>query len=150
MRHRKLVPKSANKTNVLINKKHSMKYFFVIIGLIFSFYCTSQTEKILSETLTTNEYEFLNANLNTEIYTYDFTNKKVAFFSSPGGKVLRSKIDFFRIENGKTIGAEYFDIVIFNEKQKMKHGYDVAVIYENKNNKPKISNKLKRLVRKNN
>lgn len=126
-----------------------MKYFFVIIGLIFSFSCIAQTEKILSETLTTDEYEILNSNLNKEIYTYDFTNKKVAFFSSLSGTVLLSKNDFFRIENGNTIGAEYFDIVIFNEKQKTKHGYDVAVIYENKNNKPKISNKLKRLVRKN-
>ncbi len=127
-----------------------MKHFIVIIGLILSFSCFAQTEKILRETLTKDEYEFLNSNLNREIYAYDFTNKKVVFFSSPGGTVLRSKSDFFRRENGKTIGFEYFDIVIFNKKQKAKHGYDVAVIYGSKNNHPKISNKLKRLVRKNN
>jgi len=127
-----------------------MKYFIVIIGLVFSFSCIAQTEKILNETLTKDEYEFLNSNLNTEKYTFDFTNKKVAFFSSPGGTVLRSKSDFFQIEDGNTIGIEYFDIVIFNEKQKAKHGFDVAVIYGSKNNQPKISNKLKRLVRKNN
>ncbi|WP_044206982.1 hypothetical protein [Flammeovirga sp. OC4] len=127
-----------------------MKYSIVIIGLVFSYSCFAQTGKILSETLTKNEYKFLNSNLNTEKYTYDFTNKKVAFFSSPGGTVLRSKSDFFRTEDGITVGVEYFDIVIFNEKQKAKHGFDVAVVYGSKNNQPKVSNKLKRLVRKNN
>lgn len=127
-----------------------MKLFIVIIGLLFSISCIAQTDKILSETLTKDEYEFLNSNLNTEKYTYVFTNKKVAFFSSPGGTVICSKYDFFHIEDGKTIGVKHFDIVIFNEKQKAKHGYDVAVIYESKNNQPKISNKLNRLVRKNN
>jgi hypothetical protein len=125
-----------------------MKHFIIIFGFVFSFSCIAQQEKILSETLTKDQYEFLNSNLNTEIYTYNFTNKKVAFFSSLGGTNLHSKNDFFRIENGKTINIEHFDIVIFNEKQKAKHGYDVAVIYESKNNRPKISNKLKRLVGK--
>ncbi|MBD0404085.1 hypothetical protein [Flammeovirga sp. EKP202] len=127
-----------------------MKYCIVIIGLVFSYSCFAQAEKIVSETLTKNEYEFLNSNLNTEKYTYDFTNKKVAFFSSPGGTVLRSKSEFFRTEDGITVGVEYFDIVIFNEKQKAKHGFDVAVVYDSKNNQPKVSNKLKRLMRKNN
>lgn len=127
-----------------------MRYYIAIIGLLISFSCFGQIDSILNEALDKEEYEFLNSNLDTEKYSFDFTDKKVAFFSSPGGTVLRSKSDFFRIEDGELMGVEYFDIVIFNEKQKAKHGYDVAVIYGSKNNQPKISNKLKRLVRKNN
>jgi len=127
-----------------------MKYYIAIIGLLISFSCFGQIDSILNETLDKKEYVFLNTNLDNEKYNYDFTDKKVAFFSSPGGTVLRSKSDFFRIEEGKIVGFKYFDIVIFNAKQKAKHGYDVAVIYESKNTQPKISNKLKRLVRKNN
>lgn len=127
-----------------------MKYILAIFGVVFTLSCLGQTERILNETLDKSEYKFLNDNLDSEKYTYDFTDKKVGFFSSPGGTVLRSKSDFFRTEIDKIIEPPFFSIVIFTENQKSKHGYDVAVIYESKNLQPKISNKLKRIVRTNN
>jgi hypothetical protein len=112
--------------------------------------CFGQTNDILNESLSKKEYEYLNNNLDSSRFSYNFTNKKVAFFSSPGGTILRSKNDFFQTDKNDNYITSFFSIVIFNEKQKSNHGYDVAVIYESKNMNPKVSNKLKRLVRKNN
>lgn len=127
-----------------------MRFIITILGFIFIHTCFGQTKDILNESLTKKEYEYLNNNLDSSRFSYNFSNKKVVFFSSPGGTVLRSKSDFFRKGKDNKYVIPFYSIIIFNNRQKSKHGYDVAVIYESKNIRPKVSNKLKRLIRKNN
>ena len=55
--------------------------------------------------------KFISIVRTVEKYNFDFTNRKIAFFSSPAGTVLRSKEDFFQYENGEIIGRRYFEIV---------------------------------------
>lgn len=126
-----------------------MKNVFLGLILFLSFKSTAQIDSILRETLTEQESDYLNRHLNRQFYNFDFKAKKVAFFSSPGGTTITSKSGFFIYENDSIYSNnKFFDIVIFNESQKSKHGYDVAMIYLSKNNRPKVSNKLKRMVRK--
>jgi len=125
-----------------------VKNIILFFGLFLTISCSAQIDSILIETLTEQEYSYLNLNLNRDKYDFDFKDKKVAFFNSPGGTVIRSKSYFFEIENDTVRGSGPFDIVVFADSQKAKHGYDVAVIYGSKNFQPKISNKLKRMVRK--
>ena len=124
-----------------------MRFINTILGFIFMHTCFGQTNDILNESLSKKEYEYLNNNLDSSRFSYNFSNKKVAFFSSPGGTVLCSKSDFFRKDKDNKYVIPFYSIVIFNDRQKSKHGYDVAVIFESKNLKPKVSNKLRRLVR---
>jgi hypothetical protein len=68
---------------------------------------------------------------------YDFTSKKVAFYTGSGGGARRSKDDFLPIcraidEDEEYDPISYFTprIYIFNEKEKARtDGYDAVIIY---------------------
>lgn len=120
-----------------------MNRYWVFVWLVlFPWVGKAQIDSILAETLTDVEVQILNERLNKDKYDFDFSGKKVAFFSSPGGVVMRSKKDYFYYDD------QSFSLVFFTEKQKSKHGYDVAVVYISKNAEPNISNRLKRYVRR--
>lgn len=69
--------------------------------------------------------------------TYDFTSKKVAFYTGSGAGARKSKGEFLPIcraidENDEYEPTSYFTprIYIFNEKEKTKaDGYDAVIVY---------------------
>jgi hypothetical protein len=58
-----------------------MKNSLVLIGLILTLNCSAQIDLILKEHLTEQEYSYLNAHLNRDLYNFDFTNKKLHFLT---------------------------------------------------------------------
>lgn len=82
------------------------------------------------------ESEYFNIKFEKRRGDFDFKNKKVAFFNSSGGGVLKSKIDYFRTEADRyrrDYSSNFASLVLFNEQQKQENGgYDAVVYYWSK------------------
>lgn len=124
-------------------------YLFIIMITMFSFDSYAQVYNIIinkndsmptlvrncinmDDVLTDEEGEFLNKVAQINNVDFDFIHKKIAFFNSPGGKVLHNKNDFFsQYTNGrKTMIAV---LVIFSRQESLDaNNYDAAFVYDSK------------------
>ena len=88
-------------------------------------------------TLNICESKYLNFNYQTIKSTFDFHGKRVAFFKGNAGTIKSTKKEYFdRIKyfvNQKGYLPLCTDqLVIFNEDQVAKTGYDAAIVYQSK------------------
>ena len=86
--------------------------------------------------LNQSESEYFNAKFQKERKDFDFRNRKVAFFNSPGGSVMKGKIDYFTTEKdrySRGYSGNQASLIIFNEKEKTEaNGYDAVINYWSK------------------
>lgn len=82
------------------------------------------------------EIEYFNAKFQKERQDFDFTDKRIAFFSSSGGGVRRDKKDYFSTEKDRCLrdySSNQASLIIFNEQQKQDSGgYDAVIYYWSK------------------
>lgn len=82
------------------------------------------------------EVEYFNVKFEKERGNFNFSNKKVAFFNSPGGSVMTDKVDYFILEKdrlSRSYTSNFASLIIFNKQQKEKNGgYDAVVYYWSK------------------
>ena len=115
-----------------------------VLCLAFSNSIAQETRHLYEDTLSIDEQNTLNEIFKDYRGEKDFSQMKIAFFSSPGGTVQRfhedyfSVVEFKHLDNGLGLGY----LIFFSDIEKEKHGYDVAIVYESKNNQPRLNRRM--------
>ncbi len=116
-----------------------MKRFVIIFLLLVTciYSCSQPKRNTMCDSIDPKEAVLLNKLALKHGITYDFTFKKVAFYTGPGAGARKSKGDFLPIcraidEDDEYDTTSYFTprIYIFNEKEKTKaDDYDAVIVY---------------------
>jgi len=82
------------------------------------------------------EVEYFNAKFAESRGEFDFTDKKTAFFYSPGGSNISTKQVYFQVEKDRFIrgySSNLSDLIIFDEKERIESGgYDAVIVFWSK------------------
>ena len=114
------------------------RFAFILLLLMPCIYSFSQSKRNTKcDFIDFKEAVWLNKLALKHGITYDFTSKKVAFYTGSGAGARKSKGEFLPIcraidENDEYEPTSYFTprIYIFNEKEKTKaDGYDAVIVY---------------------
>jgi hypothetical protein len=113
--------------------------------------CLTEVGKDTASTLNISESKFLNFCFQKEKGTFDFCEKKMAFFKGNIGTIKSTKKEYFDVEKQLIQDGFYpsprGQIIIFDENESKKTGYDVVFIVYNKKYLTK-KEVIKRLSRK--
>jgi hypothetical protein len=117
---------------------------FNLVCFAFSIVNAQQERQLYEDSLSVEERIVLNEIFKDYRGEKDFNNLKVAFFSSPGGTVQRFHEHYFEVLDLNDLNTRHplGNLIFFTEKEKAKHGYDVAIIYVSKNNQPRLNRRL--------
>lgn len=130
------------------------KLFSLFTFLILCFYSDSHPPKdTMCDYINDKEAVWLNKLASLHGIEYDFTGKKVAFYTGPGAGARRSKEDF--LSKCRNIDEEYNPnafytprIYIFNEEEKKKSDeYDAVIVYGSVKQLPSKKTLIRRLHR---
>jgi len=139
---------------ILFNKKIMKKLFSLFTFLILCFYSDSQSQKdTMCDYINDKEAVWLNKLASLHGIEYDFTYKKVAFYTGEGAGARRNKEDFLpkchHIDDGYNPNAFYSPrIYIFNEEEKKKADeYDAVIVYGSVKQFPSKKTLIRRLHR---
>ena len=114
------------------------RFVFILLFLVPCIYSCSQPKRnTMRDSIGSQEAALLNKLALKHGITFDFTFKKVAFYTGSGAGARRSKGDFLPIcraidENDEYDSTSYFTprIYIFDENEKSKaDGYDAVIVY---------------------
>ncbi|MBK7103679.1 MAG: hypothetical protein IPH62_00130 [Ignavibacteriae bacterium] len=114
-----------------------MKIYFIILLLLIYNKTYSQDFNLLgldsNLVLTKYESDYFNNSFQKERKSFDFTNKKIGFFTGTEGQHLITKRDYFdsikdRLDR-QYDNLSYDQLVILNEAEKIKSGGFDAVIF---------------------
>lgn len=139
---------------ILFNKKIMKKLFSLFTFLILCFYSDSQSQKdTMCDYINDKEAVWLNKLASLHGIEFDFTGKKVAFYTGSGADARRSKEDF--LSKCRNIDDEYNPnafytprIYIFNEEEKKKADeYDAVIVYGSVKQLPSKKTLIRRLHR---
>lgn len=110
----------------------------------FSFSNAQESRHLYEDTLSADQKNILNEVFKDSRGNNDFAQMKVAFFASSGGTIQRFHEHYFEILdlNDLNTNNPLGNLIFFTEKEKEKHGYDVAIVYLSKNIQPKLNKKL--------
>ena len=134
-----------------------MKYItFLVIFMCFMNINARSKKSAVSDSITSEEAAILNIVASKHGVKYDFSSKKVAFYTGPGGDARRSKYDFLPIcraidEDGEYDPTSYFTprIYLFDEEEKSKaDGYDAVIVYGSVKQFPSKKALIRRLHRR--
>lgn len=79
------------------------------------------------------ESEYFNAKFQKKRKNFDFSNKRIAFFTGSGGSGYSNKISYFDIEKDRyshNYSSNFSSIIILNENEKIDSGgFDAIIIY---------------------
>lgn len=139
---------------ILFNKKIMKKLFSLFTFLILCFYSDSQSQKdTMCDYINDKEAVWLNKLASLHGIEYDFTGKKVAFYTGEGAGARRNKEDFLpkchHIDDGYNPNSFYTPrIYIFNEEEKKKADeYDAVIVYGSVKQLPSKKTLIRRLHR---
>lgn len=96
--------------------------------------CLEEMGKDTLPTLNVCESEYLNLSYQKDKGTFDFCGKKVAFFKGNTGTIKSTKKEYFDVEKLFIYQKESFyntgsgQLIIFNENEVNKTGYDAVII----------------------
>jgi len=98
--------------------------------------CLTEMGKDSISTLNVCESKFLNFCFQKEKGTFDFCGKKMAFFKGNIGTIKSTKKEYFDVEK-QLIHKGFYpsprgQLIIFDEEEAKKTGYDVVFIAYNK------------------
>jgi len=115
--------------------------------------CLPEIGKANDSALNDCEGKILNYKFFRHRGSFDFTGKRVAFFSGNTGTVRRSPKDYFEGTKrsyekwGIVFRAKYDYIVFFDEEEAKQTGYDAVIIWGSK--KPLTKGRARALLKKN-
>ena len=139
---------------ILFNKKIMKKLLFLFTFLILCFYSVSHPQRdTMCDYIDDKEAILLNKLASAHGIEYDFTYKKVAFYTGEGAGARRNKEDFLpkchHIDDGYNPNAFYSPrIYIFNEEEKKKADeYDAVIVYGSVKQFPSKKTLIRRLHR---
>lgn len=139
---------------ILFNKKIMKKLLFLSTFLILCFYSVSHPKRdTMCDYIDDKEAILLNKLASAHGIEYDFTYKKVAFYTGEGAGARRNKEDFLpkchHIDDGYNPNAFYSPrIYIFNEEEKKKSDeYDAVIVYGSVKQLPSKKTLIRRLHR---
>lgn len=99
--------------------------------------CLIEVGKSTVSTINVCESKYLNYLFQKEKGTFDFCNKKVAFFKGNAGTIQSTKKDFFDkekdfidIKGFLPLGSS--QLIIFNEDEAKQVGYNAVIIFSSK------------------
>ena len=132
-----------------------MKYItFLVIFMCFMNINARSKKSVVSDSITSEEAVILNIVASKHGVKYDFSSKKVAFYTGPGSGARTNKHSFFSECN--SIKNYYPDaiapmtqIYIFDNEEKSKaDGYDVVIVYGSVKQFPSKKALIRRLHRR--
>ena len=139
---------------ILFNKKIMKKLLFLFTFLILCFYSVSHPKRdTMCDYIDDKEAILLNKLASAHGIEYDFTYKKVAFYTGPGAGARTDKRHYFS-ECGNI--KEYYtdalapmtQIYIFDENEKARaKGYDAVIVYGSVKQFPSKKTLIRRLHR---
>lgn len=114
--------------------------------------CLVKMEEDTATTLNICESKYLNFNCQKIRNAFDFYGKKVAFFKGNAGTLRSTKKEYFDrvkyfVRQNGYLPLSVDQLVIFNEDEVIKTGYDAAIVHQSKRLVPK--NEIVRKLSKN-
>ena len=134
-----------------------MRYLIAFLMLIMPFTSSHSREKgqLVNDTINQQEAVKLNKLASACGLNYDFTHKKVAFYTGSGGGARRDKSRYFGPVDGHDVKEYNPDVIalctkiyIFDKDEKARaNGYDAVIVYGSVKQFPSKKSYIRRLHR---
>ncbi|MGL1887973.1 MAG: hypothetical protein OCD76_15770 [Reichenbachiella sp.] len=123
---------------------------YITLFLLLPIFCYGQDnfEELLNDKLSQERCGQLNQQFEKERGIKDFCSMKVAFFSSPGGTIQRTSLDYFETMKLYNTDSPFIRLIFFDQEELEVHGYGAAIIWGSKNYNPNVNKQLKKLAKK--